>query len=84
MSFVHRSLTVKLLKLKVSSNDILTTRQLTTRGKKHWGDGGMASVTARIVSRAPGYDRSSKSPTISYRETVTVNTNKVRYIALLA
>ena len=47
-----------------------------TRGKKHWGDGGMASVTARIVSRAPGYDRSSKSPTISYRETVMANFRK--------
>lgn len=40
----------------------------TTNGKKHWGYGGMASLAARIASRAPGYDRGSKSPTISYRK----------------
>ncbi len=47
------------------SNDALT------RVNKHWGLGGMASFTARIVSLAPGYDHSSKSPTISYRENVS-------------
>ncbi|WP_235932478.1 DMP19 family protein [Flagellimonas sediminis] len=38
----------------------------------------MASLTARIVSRAPGYDRSSKSPTISYRETVVTHLMKTQ------
>lgn len=40
------------------------------------GLGGMASVTARIISRATGYDRNSKPPTISYRENVVPNCMK--------
>ncbi len=59
----------------ITMNDLKSTSitvdvQRLTRGKKHWGDDGMASYTARIVSLTPGYDRSSKSPTTFYCENV--------------
>jgi len=42
--------------------------QRTTRGIKHWGLGGYASVLPRIKLDVTGQDSSPQSPTISYRQ----------------
>jgi len=45
-------------------------RQCTTRGIKHWGLSGYASILPRIKFGVTGQDISPQSPTISYRHTL--------------
>jgi len=42
--------------------------QAVTRGIKHWGLSGYASVLPRIKFGVTGQDSSPQSPTISYRQ----------------
>jgi len=42
-------------------------RQCTTRGIKHWGLSGYASILPRIKFGVTGQESSPQSPTISYR-----------------
>jgi len=42
----------------------------TTRGIKHWGLSGYASILPRIKFGVNGQESSPQSPTISYRQTL--------------
>ena len=44
-----------------------------TRGIKHWGLGGYASILPRIKFGVSGLGSSPQSPTISYRQTLKVH-----------
>jgi len=48
----------------------------TTRGIKHWGLSGYASILPRIKFGVTGQYSSPQSPTISYRQTLAVSVKK--------
>ena len=54
--------------------------QAVTRGIKHWGLSGYASVLPRIKFGVAGQDSSPQSPTISYRRPLVVMINKTQII----
>ena len=53
--------------IKIINTQGRQERQCTTRGIKHWGLSGYASILPRIKFGVTGQEGSTQSPTISYR-----------------